>query len=197
MEIQKNQKVLAMLRAVWELNDEGYDVGSMKVADITARAGIGKGTAYEYFRSKEEIISGALEYDYFVQNQSLSNRLEEQESFRGALETCFYWMGENVGRKRFAAQFFQKPPHERKKEKKKKENDDSCMNEIYLMKMIVALGKKDGSIRADVTEEMAMIQVAAQLFGYFMFQEHSGTHNQEEIDAMKRFLCDNIVKSLK
>ena len=51
------EKVLAMYRAVVDLINEGNDIKVLKVSDITGCAGIGKGTAYEYFSSKEEIIS--------------------------------------------------------------------------------------------------------------------------------------------
>ena len=50
-------KVKALYEAVEELIFENIDVKEIKVSDITERAGIGKGTAYEYFRNKEEIIS--------------------------------------------------------------------------------------------------------------------------------------------
>ena len=56
------QKVLALYQAVIEFINEGCDINTLKVADITGRAGIGKGTAYEYFSSKEEIISSAILY---------------------------------------------------------------------------------------------------------------------------------------
>lgn len=45
------QKVLALYQAVIEFINEGCDINTLKVADITGRAGIGKGTAYEYFSS--------------------------------------------------------------------------------------------------------------------------------------------------
>ena len=41
------KKVLAMYGAVIDLINEGCDINTLKVADITTRAGIGKGTAYE------------------------------------------------------------------------------------------------------------------------------------------------------
>lgn len=56
------QKVLALYQAVIEFINEGCDINTLKVADITGWAGIGKGTAYEYFSSKEEIISSAILY---------------------------------------------------------------------------------------------------------------------------------------
>ena len=197
MDIQKNEKVLAMYRAVWELIDEGYTVSNMKVADITGRAGIGKGTAYEYFRSKEEIVSEALKYDYFLQYQSLSNRLEEQKSFRGALETCFNWLSETMDRRRFAAQFFKEPHEKKKAENEDCEDNDSCRNALYLIRLIISLGIKDGSIRPEVTEEMAMVQIVSQLFGYFLYQEHNLKRKMKDLDEMKQFLCDNIEKSLR
>ena len=55
-------KVKALYEAVEELIFENIEVKGIKVSDITERAGIGKGTAYEYFRNKEEIISSALLY---------------------------------------------------------------------------------------------------------------------------------------
>ncbi len=49
-------KVLLMYDAVQQLIGEGCSVSQIRVSSITERAGIGKGTAYEYFDSKEEIL---------------------------------------------------------------------------------------------------------------------------------------------
>ena len=68
-------KVLALYRGVLELLDEGADVNGIKVSDITARAGIGKGTAYDYFKSREEIIACALLYD-------VEQKIEEEKENR-------------------------------------------------------------------------------------------------------------------
>lgn len=60
------EKELLMYRAVIQLIQEDYDINNIKVSDITKRAGIGKGTAYEYFSSKEEIIVKAIIYDTYL-----------------------------------------------------------------------------------------------------------------------------------
>ena len=52
---EPSEKVQKMYEAISELVQEKKDVATLKVQDITSRAGIGKGTAYEYFSSKEEI----------------------------------------------------------------------------------------------------------------------------------------------
>ena len=49
-------KVKALYEAVEELIFENIEVKGIKVSDITERAGIGKGTAYEYFRSEERRV---------------------------------------------------------------------------------------------------------------------------------------------
>lgn len=58
----RSAKVEAMYLAIAQLLSEGVQLGSMTVSEITAKAGIGKGTAYEYFSNKEEMIAGALFY---------------------------------------------------------------------------------------------------------------------------------------
>ncbi len=50
-------KVNQMYEAVMQLLEEGADVADIRVSTITERAGIGKGTAYEYFDTKEEIVA--------------------------------------------------------------------------------------------------------------------------------------------
>lgn len=56
-------KEKAVYQAVLELFEEGADLNNLTVAEITARAGIGKGTAYDYFSGKEEMIAKAFLYN--------------------------------------------------------------------------------------------------------------------------------------
>ena len=62
------EKVRLLYEAVLAMVTNGWDINRMKVSDITAQAGIGKGTAYEYFSSKEEIIANAVLYDVEMEN---------------------------------------------------------------------------------------------------------------------------------
>lgn len=75
-------KVKAMFEAVLELFASGRDLGTLKVAEITAKAGIGKGTAYEYFSTKEEIVIGALNYEAGRYMEILFRLLKEEKSFK-------------------------------------------------------------------------------------------------------------------
>lgn len=78
-------KVCRMYKAVIQMLEEGMDVSDIRVSTITERAGIGKGTAYEYFDSKEEIVACAILYQMKEIFGWLETVLEEQGSFREQL----------------------------------------------------------------------------------------------------------------
>ena len=76
------EKEMLMYKAVIEMVQENYDINSIKVSDITSRAGIGKGTAYEYFGSKEEIIVKALLYDTYVHILNVEKIMKSDKKFK-------------------------------------------------------------------------------------------------------------------
>lgn len=75
-------KVLQMYRAVIELLESGEDIFGLRVSTITDKAGIGKGTAYEYFDTKEEIVACALVYYMQRIFEWLESSMLEKESFK-------------------------------------------------------------------------------------------------------------------
>lgn len=56
-------KEKAIYQAVVDLFMEGEDLSGLTVSEITAKAGIGKGTAYGYFSDKEEMIARSICYN--------------------------------------------------------------------------------------------------------------------------------------
>lgn len=76
------EKEMLMYKAVIEMIQENYDINSIKVSDITGRAGIGKGTAYEYFGSKEEIIVKALFYDTYAHILNVEKIMKQDKTFQ-------------------------------------------------------------------------------------------------------------------
>ena len=89
------EKVLLMYQAVSELIRESNDISVLKVQDITRRAGIGKGTAYEYFSSKEDIIAHALVYEYGLKLQELIERAYSSNDFRERCYNIMRWISDN------------------------------------------------------------------------------------------------------
>ena len=75
-------KMRLMFEAVSELIRQQRDISTIKVQDITAEAGIGKGTAYEYFSSKEEIEVGQHGDDILVSMRNERRRFHIPETVR-------------------------------------------------------------------------------------------------------------------
>lgn len=57
-----SEKQLVVLQSVIRLMEGGADLREVKASDIAQAAGIGKGSLYLYFSSKEDIILNALLY---------------------------------------------------------------------------------------------------------------------------------------
>lgn len=74
-------KVLLLYEAVEQLIVEGVDIKDIRVSTITDRAGIGKGTAYEYFDTKEEILACAIVFYMRKAVEKLKHMLEKCSSF--------------------------------------------------------------------------------------------------------------------
>lgn len=60
METDKKELIF---QAVMQLLEEGREPHTIKVSEISERAGIGKGTIYGYFSSKESVILNTLWYE--------------------------------------------------------------------------------------------------------------------------------------
>ena len=89
-------KVLAAYRAVAELFMEGADLSSLTVSEITARAGIGKGTVYDYFANKEEMLAGALYHEMDVVCSDLHKQLQKKRNLYEKMEQILVDMEEHM-----------------------------------------------------------------------------------------------------
>lgn len=89
------EKMRLMFEAVSALVMEQKDIRALKVSDITAKAGIGKGTAYEYFTSKEELITHALMYEYSNKIVDLAKVVFEPKHFKERYYRILDWILEN------------------------------------------------------------------------------------------------------
>ena len=85
------EKETALYEAVFRLLARGEKMYSVTVQQIAEEAGIGKGTVYEYFTSREEIISKAMAYRLRREADALSERVDKAEGFERKLDTllCF------------------------------------------------------------------------------------------------------------
>lgn len=82
-------KAIAVYEAVLMLLKEGRDMTKLTVADIAKAAGIGKGTTYDYFSSKDEIIAKSLVYGFKSMIDYVADKLEGQHTLHDKISVLY------------------------------------------------------------------------------------------------------------
>lgn len=190
------EKVKAMYGAVWELLEEGTDVNRIKVADITARAGIGKGTAYEYFSDKGELISSAILYGMNAIYHEIGNRIKEKNSFEESIYFVLSFIEEKISQR----DCFLKYVHiitdngeisERLREAMKKQGED-VYNSEDCIRYMMHLGRETGEITGSLPEDYMYLSIASKIVGYAIYAttERGKVDNRE----MQKLICEGLLK---
>ena len=89
-------KKTAVLEAVISLVMEGKSLEALTVSETAARAGIGKGTVYEYFPSKEAMTAAAVCYYMRRELTALQGLIPLDRGFRIAVESSMTTVAEAV-----------------------------------------------------------------------------------------------------
>ena len=97
MASKENKRDRIMEAAIQVLSRKGYH--NTKMEEIAVAAGIGKGTIYEYFDSKLQLLQEILErsfhlYDHSI-NSDISNSLSIKQKIRGLVEGHLRFCQEN------------------------------------------------------------------------------------------------------
>lgn len=191
-------KVTAMYRAVSTLLREDKDISEMSVSMITGLAGIGKGTAYEYFDSKEEIIVCALLYEIRTVTEQASRQIqtcpdletqihrmlllvEEHSQCVDAIMAFLHLLTDhskegNLLRQRIAEQ---------------KENGPVDL----LVRQIIDSARAKGELREDIPLSYITNALLARMISYLMYQCHH-IGNDMPPEEMRRLVTESIMNEL-
>lgn len=104
------EKMEAVCKAVLRLRSQGKEITLLTVSDIAKEAGIGKGTVYDYFKTKEEIIVRALIYEYCIEMGQLEKSILSEKTFRGKIYSAFHWIEHTIESKGTVLRIMQKNP---------------------------------------------------------------------------------------
>ncbi len=75
------EKEVLIFNALISLYAEGYETAEITVSQIAKSAGVGKGTIYEYFSSKDDIVSNAVVYSFNTKLDDLKLLLSLDKPF--------------------------------------------------------------------------------------------------------------------
>lgn len=200
---QPPEKVILMYQAVSAMINEGCDINNMKVIDITNRAGIGKGTAYEYFTSKEEIIMRALLYEMMGYLDTITQITYSEATFQ---EKMFQLL--DFGTKHFneGRTFFQilkiilgtfDISDALKEEFQQIQEENICTQFTEIMDAIMQAGVEEHVLKQE-NVMMHRLVFNSQMFAFCVLLHENAKNNAnlESLDEIKQFIYDSVVKLL-
>ena len=193
-------KVLALYEAVLELLDEGADINTLKVSDMTVRAGIGKGTAYDYFKSKEEIIAAAVVFDVERKVKTERMRLEQYADFESKVRYCFWWTLQELQEQKAFMRFLYLSSYSCSLKRQifeelKKRRGESC-GPIQILRELSREGKEEGAVRPEFLEDAAAYMILASLMSFVLYLEHREKEAEED-GQMMEILCTGLLAQLR
>lgn len=180
-------KVLQMYQAVIELIEEGADASSIRVSTITDRAGIGKGTAYEYFDTKEDILACAVVYHVQQLFDWLGTVLMEKENFREQIDYLLDEINRKSRKKfcflRFVHMLTDNSEFSRLVQQKLCSEKARRYMPVTIFSSILGRAVERGELRSDLPMDYMIYSVFSRLLAYMMTitTEESFGMNPEKI----------------
>lgn len=192
-------KVLAMYEAVNELLEEGRDIYRMKISEITQRAGIGKGTAYEYFSTKEELLGKAIFYQLHRGICRMTEEALKQDSFRKQVYAVLDDIEKNYSKRRVLLQYLCYYVLGACAENKCDGKKHAMLTEGNRIKRVVShmfvQAKKEG-LAQEIPEFLMTNTLLTQCMGFCMYLERGDCTEDMDMERMKAFVYESIVRIL-
>lgn len=196
---RREEKILPIYEAVLTLIKEGADINSIKVIDISHRAGIGKGTIYEYFDSKEEVITSALLYDKNRRIQDLLMSLEG--SFENMIYQILQWIDANQDFENtflYLMRIYFGSYHiaEGIRDTFREMHPDETMRDAFI-KLVIGQAMKENRITMNRDIIYSVMAIAAQICTYAMTYSNC-QKGSEQLDRteLRQYIYENILKTI-
>jgi len=196
-----SKKAEALFKAIDDLMNEGQDPGGMTVAQIACRAGIGKGTTYEYFKNKEELIGGAIVYKI----SGICREIQIEMTKKPNLLAMLHYIFDAIDNKESEKAAFLKvvnivtdtSPLSRQIEKIITERiGDMYMPERIVLELIEQ-AQREGYEISNKPVSYLKLNVAAKLLAYTMYSLMPAYEMDCDTETMRRLVCEGIIKEFE
>lgn len=189
----------AIYNAVLELFHEGADLSTLTVAEITGRAGIGKGTAYEYFSNKEEMIAKALFYKTQEFCTLLYNRINKEKSLFDKIESILEEIEEQTKESNCLLKFLNIiSDHSEIGRRMHEMMEGSGKNTMLPMDVIRLILQKEieenGKEVAEESLDYLEMELFSKIICYGMFL--CSGRKTESLGTMRKMICEGFCKEM-
>lgn len=195
-----SEKEERLYDAVGSLLEEGKNVNTLTVSEITEKAGIGKGTAYEYFKSKEEMIAKAILYGRNRSICEIEERIEGLSTFHEKYLEILRWMEEIYRGKGSAVSFRQIARESMQISGGIKEEiiKYGCNPEIVLetVERFLHEWNEKGFLASGLPEEIQGCMIMSSFSAFWIYLNRNTQADKEEIGNMREYLYRCLVSNL-
>jgi len=199
-EDKKNEKVIAIYRAIGDLVTEGADISSMRVSDIAAKAGIGKGTTYEYFSSKEEMVIKAMVFLVDSMVKRIIFQMEKLQSFRDKFMLLLDEMEEKAKQRTCILKYLNmlsdmnlcQQMHDVLLEDEEAKN----ASPMRIIQYLIERGKEEGIIGNHFSQAYLETTVFSRVISFMIYADGDLGIIQRDYGEMKQDLYDGLCREL-
>lgn len=196
-----SDKEVAILNGMIELIKNGANPYLVKVSDIAKSAGVGKGTIYEYFQTKEEVILKALMFSISNEINTIIQKVDVKSSFKDKYYEILYAIVENLENKYSTFNILvtseKLPDFQMKKTKHICEFNEHLLEIDKLINDMLVCGYKEGEIKEIESKYYSGMVFRSSIlsFGNFMTMQKNRYKDitiKEAMDAAYKM----VIKSL-
>lgn len=193
-------KVLLMYDAVRSLIGEGHSLNEISVSTITSKAGIGKGTAYEYFDTKEDILTGAFLFYVRQVAEGINADLSQMDSLEEQLRYGFEKLDQDEFSKNCFINFMHGVTDQSRfsytvRERLKEYHQGKSLPEVFFGSLIER-GVERGEISKDLSVEYLVYDVFCKVLTYVLCLSIDQVFSTD-VRQMKELVIQGILKDLK
>ena len=194
------EKKIQIFKGLFKLIKQGKSPESIKVSDIALEADIGKGTVYQYFTSKEEIISQALLYHINRSFVSITEKMHRFNTFEERIRSVMDIVEQRVSLipSSVGLLFFNTGVGSLRNYLQDEEDKFKEFHSIIAFEVdeIVKLGINEGIIDKDIDFKYARHVFSSAMMSYFGVMSCDVKRAATDISQLKDYTYTMIVKSL-
>ena len=191
-------KALRIYQAVMELIEEGEDPNLLRVSTITERAGIGKGTAYEYFDSKEEIIIYSIMHQMQATVSAMEQKLQGKVTFQEKLDCLLNEAGVRNGKKNCFLKLVHLLTDNSELSRQVRSKLDSELFRQYgimqFFRRTLSEAVKNGELRGDLPLDYMAFSLVSRILSYMLLLAADGA--QVDHSRMRELVYQGILEEL-
>lgn len=197
---KKEDKIIAIYHAVEDFIAEGAELSNMRISDIAAKAGIGKGTTYEYFTSKEELVVKAMVYLVGSMTKRIINKMEKLDSFHDKFMLLLEEMEEKVKQRACILKYFHMLGDLNLCDQMQKllltSDEAGKANPMRIIRYLLDEGRKEGIIGEGYSQSYMETVMFSKIIGFVVYVDNVFGNKDCSNDVMKQNIYGGLCREL-